>query len=157
MTIEFNERLCFIEDDLEQEELINKVSSIFMDQNLVTDTYAEALINREKEFPTGFDLGFLGVAIPHVEEKYVKKNALWIASVKKGCTWKNNEDNSEIQVHLCFGLLLSNPNEQLKFLQWLSACFQNKEFLLTLSKAENRDELHLLLDKRLRDDEILAT
>ncbi|MGL5721612.1 MAG: PTS sugar transporter subunit IIA [Brevinema sp.] len=156
MSITFNENLCFIEDSLTQEGLINKVAPVFINQGLVENDYAQALIAREQNFPTGFNLGFMGVAIPHVEAKYVKKSALWIASIKQGCTWKNAEDDDDVLVHLCFGLLLADSNKQIEFLQWVSSCFRDQEFLTALTNASSTKELYSMLEKRMKNDNILG-
>ena len=47
------------------------------------DSYVEALKLREKDFPTGVDMGGVGVAIPHTDVSHVLKKGIVIATTKK--------------------------------------------------------------------------
>ena len=56
----------------DQTDLFEQVASLLEERQIVTPTYRSALIEREKSFPTGLDMEFLGkdlpnVAIPHTD------------------------------------------------------------------------------------------
>ena len=68
----FNKDLVFCLEADNQEQLFDQVATLLEDKKVVTDTYRSALIEREKMFPTGLDMEFLGkdlpnVAIPHTD------------------------------------------------------------------------------------------
>ncbi len=146
----FNSKLCFIEDQLTQEELIDKITPILIEQNLVNDDFAEQLKIREQEFPTGFDLEWIGVAIPHVEAKHIKKSAFWCAVMKEHCTWTNVETDEPLNVRLLFGLLMSDAGKQIDLLQWITGCFRNKEFLEQLVNSKDENQLYQMLNEELQ-------
>ncbi|VFH49486.1 streptococcal histidine triad protein PhpA [Streptococcus pneumoniae] len=68
----FDKNLVFCLEADNQEQLFDQVASLLEEREIVTPTYREALITREKSFPTGLDMEFLGkdlpnVAIPHTD------------------------------------------------------------------------------------------
>ncbi|CEW61105.1 PTS system transporter subunit IIA [Streptococcus pneumoniae] len=67
----FDKNLVFCLEADNQEQLFDQVATLLEEREIVTPTYREALITREKSFPTGLDMEFLGknlpnVAIPHL-------------------------------------------------------------------------------------------
>ncbi|HET7908990.1 TPA: PTS sugar transporter subunit IIA, partial [Streptococcus pneumoniae] len=68
----FDKNFVFCLEADNQEHLFDQVASLLEEREIVTPTYREALIMREKSFPTGLDMEFLGkdlpnVAIPHTD------------------------------------------------------------------------------------------
>ena len=68
----FNKDLVFCLHAKDQTDLFEQVASLLEERQIVTPTYRSALIEREKSFPTGLDMEFLGkdlpnVAIPHTD------------------------------------------------------------------------------------------
>ena len=68
----FNKDLVFCLHAKDQTDLFKQVASLLEERQIVTPTYRSALIEREKSFPTGLDMEFLGkdlpnVAIPHTD------------------------------------------------------------------------------------------
>ncbi|MDK6804056.1 PTS sugar transporter subunit IIA, partial [Lactobacillus mulieris] len=68
----FDKDLVFCLHADSQEELFNQVANLLEERHIVTSSYKDALIEREKSFPTGLDMEFLGkdlpnVAIPHTD------------------------------------------------------------------------------------------
>ena len=68
----FDKNLVFCLEADNQEQLFDQVATLLEERKIVTPTYREALITREKSFPTGLDMEFLGkdlpnVAIPHTD------------------------------------------------------------------------------------------
>ena len=64
--------MVFCLDVADQEELFDQVATLLEERQIVTDSYRVALKEREKSFPTGLDMEFLGkdlpnVAIPHTD------------------------------------------------------------------------------------------
>ena len=55
------------------EEAIRKVGQIFLDNGFVKDTYIDAVVAREKVYPTGLQLADMGVAMPHTDPPHVYK------------------------------------------------------------------------------------
>ncbi|VIV74680.1 PTS system transporter subunit IIA [Streptococcus pneumoniae] len=62
----FDKNLVFCLEADNQEQLFDQVASLLEEREIVTPTYREALITREKSFPTGLDMEFLGKDLPNV-------------------------------------------------------------------------------------------
>lgn len=63
------------------------------------DSYVEALKIREKDFPTGVDMGGVGVAIPHTDVSHVLKKGIAIATTKKPVTFvQMGTDDETVEV-----------------------------------------------------------
>ena len=56
----FNKDLVFCLHAKDQTDLFEQVASLLEERQIVTPTYRSALIEREKSFPTGLDMEFLG-------------------------------------------------------------------------------------------------
>ena len=61
------------------------------------DSYVEALKLREKDFPTGVDMGGVGVAIPHTDVSHVLKKGIVIATTKKPVTFVQMGTDDEMR------------------------------------------------------------
>ena len=69
------------------------------------DSYVEALKLREKDFPTGVDMGGVGVAIPHTDVSHVLKKGIVIATTKKPVTFvQMGTDDETVNVRVVFML-----------------------------------------------------
>ncbi len=76
----FDKDLVFCLHADSQEELFNQVANLLEERHIVTSSYKDALIEREKSFPTGLDMEFLGkdlpnVAIPHTDIFFIINNS----------------------------------------------------------------------------------
>ena len=60
----FNKDLVFCLHAKDQTDLFEQVASLLEERQIVTPTYRSALIEREKSFPTGLDMEFLGKDLP---------------------------------------------------------------------------------------------
>lgn len=146
MDLFFNEKYCFHFDEITQEELFEYVGNILIVDQVVTNEYVEAIRERERVYPTGFDLQEIHVAIPHVESKYINKNGIWCAAIKNGCKWYNiEEETEELNVTLIFGLLITNSNQQIELLQRVTKAFRQIDKLKKISTLENRKDIHNML------------
>ncbi|OIB35951.1 PTS sugar transporter subunit IIA [Streptococcus pneumoniae] len=54
----FDKNLVFCLEADNQEQLFDQVATLLEEREIVTPTYREALITREKSFPTGLDMEF---------------------------------------------------------------------------------------------------
>ena len=50
-------------------EVFEQVGGEFIKEGFCKDSYIDALVNRESEFPTGIDVDGFGIAIPHTDHR----------------------------------------------------------------------------------------
>lgn len=130
-----------IEIDVEAKtsrDVLERLAKLLTSKGYTKESYLEAVIEREKVFPTGLPTEAVGVAIPHADIKHVNKPAIAMAVLRNPVKFQvmGNPDE-EVDVKLVFMLAITDPNIQLKLLSDLTEMFQNKQLLLKLVNSTN--------------------
>ena len=129
-------------------EVIEFLSSQLEKVGFVKDGFCDAVIEREKQFPTGLDLGKINVAIPHTDMKYVNKSGIAVATVKRPVLFgKMDEPSVLIPVHIVFLLTVLNPGEYVKFLSRLTQSFSDQTFVSLIYSLKDTEEFVKALKK----------
>lgn len=133
---------------LNRNEVLKKIAKLLVESGNVKESYVEALLEREKNYPTGLPTESVGVAIPHADTEHVIKPAIAIAVLKEPIEFKAmSNPNEEVKVKIVFMLAIKDPDEQIKLLQSLIEIFQDKELLLKIASAESAQDLITLIKK----------
>ena len=91
-----------------------------------------------------------GLAIPHVDSKYIKKAGIAVVRLKKPILFQEMCTNNDVDVNLVFMLLVKDKSKQVTTLSALMGCFSNEEALkqlMTGSKTEIIEELEKILEE----------
>lgn len=142
-----NKDLIFCINAEDQEDLFNKVSNLLEEKNIVTSTYKEALIERERNFPTGLDMEFLGknlpnVAIPHTDIIHNLTENIVVVKLDKPVTFHNMiAPDKEVQVSLLFFIINNSSSSQTNILAHLMDFFTANNNLENLSKCTNPEDI----------------
>ncbi len=64
-------------DATDREDAIRQLGKVMFDKGYVKDTYVDAVITREKSFPTGLPTEEVKVAIPHTDTTHVNSSCDW--------------------------------------------------------------------------------
>lgn len=105
------------------------------------DSYVEALKLREKDFPTGVDMGGVGVAIPHTDVSHVLKKGIVIATTKKPVTFvQMGTDDETVNVRVVF-MLAVDEKGHLELLQAILGILHDLHVVEKLSSAQNPEEI----------------
>ena len=108
-------------------EVFEKVGGKFIEEGFCKDSYVDALVNRESEFPTGIDVDGFGIAIATLENP--------VKFVQMGT------DNEEVEAKVIFMLAVDDPKKHLELLQNVLAVLQDKDVLNKLSNADRCSEI----------------
>jgi PTS system enzyme IIBC component (galactitol/fructose specific) len=114
----------------------------------VTPTYRSALIEREKSFPTGLDMEFLGkdlpnVAIPHTDIVHNLTENVVVVRLDQPVTFHNMiAPDKEVQVSLLFFIINNSSSSQTNILAQLMDFFTSNGNLEALSKLDSEDKLY---------------
>jgi PTS system galactitol-specific IIA component len=123
-------------------QVMEEVGTLFIKEGYAKDTYIEALIKRENEFPTGLDIDGIGVAIPHTDVSHVNKAGIGIGVLEEPVTFlQMGTDDEEVQVKLVFMLCITDPNKHIDELQRILEIIQDKEVLSKLIEVKNKEEI----------------
>ena len=137
----FDKNLVFCLEADNQEQLFDQVASLLEEREIVTPTYREALIMREKSFPTGLDMEFLGkdlpnVAIPHTDIVHNLAEKVVVVRLEKPVTFHN------IEVSLLFFIINNSSSSQTNILAQLMDFFTGNGHLEDLSKISEPEKLY---------------
>ncbi len=138
-----DENLIFINKNFENKNIFFE----FIEQQAskcgyIKNGYAEALSNREENYPTGLQLNKNGVAIPHTDTKFIKKEFISLITFETPLLFKSMEDSDKkIEVKAAFILGLKDPNSQLETLQQIVEIIQNEEVIDTIIHAKEKNEI----------------
>lgn len=132
-----------------REEMFSEIGTVLIEKGLVKPVYIEEILKREESFPTGLDLGYMQVAMPHVEAKYVNDNAVFIVTTKKGVEFDNAEDDGTVDSKIIFGLIVKDSNEHLDFLMKLTELFQKEDALKKIYNSTDVEEVLNILKENL--------
>ena len=104
-------------------ELFTKMAEIFKEKGYVKESYLDAIIEREKKYPTGFEFDGYNIALPHTDAEHVLVQKTVIVRLKKEIKYKEVVSNKEIPVKLFIMLLVKNGYEQTEILEKLIAIY----------------------------------
>jgi len=125
----------------DRKKLLSHLAGKLYDMNYVDEKYLEALLKREREYPTGLVVrSDFNVAIPHADVEYVKREALAVVKTHRKVTFrKTNEPDIEIPVDVVFLLVIKEPKGYVKFLASLTELFSKEEFIKTILNGTSRE------------------
>lgn len=141
---ELKESLISVELEADTyEDVMRQLGGMLTKQGYTKESYVDALIKREADFPTGLDIDGVGVAIPHADVSHVKKAATAIATLKKPVDFvQMGTDDELVKTELVFMLSVDDPTGHLEQLQRIIAIIQDKEVLKTL--LETKEKKHII-------------
>ncbi|CJL66983.1 PTS system transporter subunit IIA [Streptococcus pneumoniae] len=113
------------------------------------DVHCDAvLITREKSFPTGLDMEFLGkdlpnVAIPHTDIVHNLAEKVVVVRLEKPVTFHNMiAPDKEVEVSLLFFIINNSSSSQTNILAQLMDFFTGNGHLEDLSKISEPEKLY---------------
>lgn len=144
----FEEKYIFrLKEKMTRDEILEKVGEAFVRDEIVKETFIEAIKKREENFPTGLILeGGTKTAISHSDDEYVLKDKIAIVISEEPIVFKSIEDlNKEIECNIFFIMALTKENKN-DILVVLMNLFEEHEYILQkFSKMTNQEILEFLL------------
>lgn len=123
-------------------EVMEQLGETLIKEGYAKESYIQALITREQEFPTGLDVDGVGVAIPHTDVSHVIKPGIAIAVLEKPIDFiQMSSDDDHVQVEIIFMLAVVNPSEHLGQLQKILAVIQDTAVLNKLLNVKDTKEI----------------
>lgn len=123
-------------------DVFRKLGGLLISEGFCKDTYVQALIDREKEFPTGINMGAIGIAIPHTDRGHVNKGAVAIGILKEPVRfYQMGFTDVEVNVKIVFMLAVDDPEAHLPFLQRVLQVLQDQAVLEQLKNVKNSQQI----------------
>ena len=136
------------------EDVFRQVGGALTGAGYTKSTYVEALVEREREYPTGLDVDGWGVAIPHTPVEHVNSETVIAIAVFKDPVEfiQMGTDDEMVGVRIVFMLAIAgNPGEHgahLDELQRIVAIIQDTSLLQHLLDARSADEIIQLIEEK---------
>lgn len=139
----FDERV--FELDIQGLESSNEVLQYLSDKleslGIVKNTYKQAILKREEEFPTGITFGNYGIAIPHTDSEHVIKPQIGVMTLHEPVKFvQMASQDTLVEVNTIFILALKEAHSQIDILQKLMTLLQNTEVMDKINQFKNTDE-----------------
>jgi PTS system galactitol-specific IIA component len=125
-----------------REEALAELAEMLRANNYVHASFAQAVLHREDEFPTGLPTSPVGVAIPHTDVEHVISPAIAVSIVANPVQFNEmgNPDN-QVGVRIIFMLAVNAPHMQLDLLKQLMSRISDANSLISLLHAQNKQEV----------------
>ncbi|GAB6099185.1 PTS sugar transporter subunit IIA [Halanaerocella petrolearia] len=133
-----------------KEEVICSLSNLLLKKGIIKESFYEAVIKREEEFPTGLQGKYINFAIPHTESRHVNESAIAVATLENGVKFNGMEDSKkEYEVEVIFLLSVKDRSKQTTILQNLLQLMQDEEKIKLLLTAKDDTEIVNLLENNV--------
>lgn len=131
----------------DHEEVIKRLGSKMLEKGYVKTTYIDAVLEREKNLPTGLNLGNFSVAIPHTNVDHVHTAHFAVGVLKNPVQFRSMINPTEqLDVGLVFLLAIKNPETQVLLLKKLMGVFQDIALLEKIKQADTKEKVGVLLE-----------
>lgn len=133
-------------DCKDSQEVIRRLAESFVKCGAVRESFVDAVLEREKNYPTGLPAVAYDIAIPHTASKHVIEPAMAVGILNKPVEF-HQMGSPEIILHpqVVFMLAISDPKEQLTLLRRIMKLLQNRKLLDDVKAAETPDQVYDLL------------
>ncbi|MHB1978825.1 PTS galactitol transporter subunit IIA [Escherichia coli] len=121
---------------VDRSEVLTHIGNEMLAKGVVHDTWPQALIAREAEFPTGIMLEQHAIAIPHCEAIHAKSSAIYLLRPTNKVHFQQADDDNDVAVSLVIALIVENPQQQLKLLRCLFGKLQQPDIVETSEDTE---------------------
>ena len=135
----------------DKKELIEKISLFLETKGFVLPGYADQVLAREEEYPTGLPTNVMKVAIPHsIENDKIVKPSIVIARLKSPVEF-NEMGSFENKVMVDFVVLLAvkGDKSQLVILPKLIGIFSDEPSMILLRDAKSSKMLYLVVKEMI--------
>mgnify|MGYP001954423357 CR=1 FL=1 len=144
----FSEDLTFIDCQAKDGlDLIEKAYPILLEKGKIKPTFLEAIITREKTYPTGLPTVPFGVAIPHGNPEHVVEPCMMLIRPKNPVIFHEmGNDENIVEAHFVVLMCLKREDSQVKTLSKLMDLFMNAQFMNTLLKCKDSNDIYGLFN-----------
>ena len=150
----FDRELIIIEDAQNQKEIFRYIGNLLHDKGIVNEDFIDAIIEREKNYPTGLDLkpvadDIPNVAIPHTETEYCNSKHIVFVKLNNPISFKNMiAPDQELEVKYLFFIINDGKDSQTNILSELMGFLTVADNVHTLESLESKEEIYQFLTEQ---------
>ncbi|MDR1389753.1 MAG: PTS sugar transporter subunit IIA [Treponema sp.] len=139
---------CVI-DNLEaktKEEALDVMTHFLLGKGYVKDSFPEAILTRERLYPSGLPMEGHKIAIPHTDSEHVNESVLLFARLANPVEFSSMGDpNEKLQVQLISMFALKEKKQIGYLLDVLITSYSDNDLLDAVLKAASTAEIYRLL------------
>jgi len=133
------------------EEIIRKLGGLLYNHKYVKDTYIQAVLDREKVFPTGLQTAALGIAIPHTDSEHVFRSAVAIATLSSPVIFKAMDNpDVDIAVRVVIMLAVSDPGQVISTLTKVVSILEYQSTIDRIISSKTTTEIQAAVSDHIR-------
>ena len=147
---QLNPALIFPETDAaDSEDALRQLGSAVTREGYAKESYVQALLERERDYPTGLDVNGYGVAIPHTSVDHVNRPGIAIAVLNRPVTFiQMGTDDETVGVRILFMLAVVDPDKHIDELQRILEIIQDTGVLEALLAARDPETIINLIKEK---------
>lgn len=120
------------------------------EKGYVKETYLEAVLERERIFPSGLPMEEHKIAIPHTDSDHVNRSAILFMRLKEPVEFGvMGAPEEKIRVKMISMLALKEKKEIGKLLETLINVYQKTEIMEEILKAPSGEEIYQILNREV--------
>ncbi len=129
------------------DELFDMLNDDLTHKAYIQPTWLEAIVRREKAYPTGLGFDTVGIAIPHTDPIHIQKPYIALVKLENPVVFEfMAEAGDPVEAEFVVNLGIRHEEDQVGLLQKLMGVFANEEYVESLRQATDSKELYTLLD-----------
>lgn len=131
-------------------EAIRVLGNLLHQQGYVRDTFVDAVLEREKGFPTGLPTAEIQVAIPHADVEHVVKPGIAIGVLEEPIEFgEMGTEDQKVRVKIVCMLAVRQSETLVSLLKNLVGMFQDVDFLRQIVNAGDAAQIAAIFGDRL--------
>lgn len=125
-----------------KEDILSYMAACLLRHGYTKESYREAVLARERVYPTGLGGETIGIAIPHTDIVHVIKPAICLCILKDPVEFglMGGDDAETVRVSVVFMLALREPEKQLEVLQMVITMLEQEHYLKSLLQCCSAEE-----------------
>lgn len=133
-----------------KEEVIRKAANDLLDKQFVTNEFHQAVMKRERNYPTGLHLEHINIAIPHTDIHYIKKPFVYVCKLETKVPFiQMGSVDEEVLVEAVLVLGINEPKEQVGMLSGLMEVFNDERTVNKFKRKKEASDVVKLLQDRM--------
>lgn len=133
-----------------KEDFFTKKSLELIESGYVKESFKDAIIARENEYPTGLVLENINLAIPHTDTEHIKEPFVYINRLKNKIEFNqmgNEEDTVSVKDVWMLGI--KDGAKQVDLLAFIMEIFSDPDFIKKYQAIDEAEELLELLESKI--------
>lgn len=132
------------------EEALRVMAGLFVAEGVAKDSYPDAVVRREAQYPTGLPAGAFDIAVPHTFAEHVNEPAMGICILREPVEFRQM-GSPDIMLHprLLFMLAITDPKDQILLLRRIMKLIQNDSALNQIIAARSAADVYAIVNPLL--------